>query len=400
MIHILSVLLIRDALEELLQAKISITGEQLLQISQLDDYLHRQKEIISEQLNLPELRKIINPPQERWWWLMTPTVIVSPWEKLNWFWKFLSLIFLAGFASLMTEILPLISADGVGVLESFGLVAPTAALAWLTSNMQEGNNKINADQDLSKIGIPRRFTCIFTCLVAALLFGCAFIAHRTLPDYYFRFFTAKGQQDYDSSRLLDAKEMFEKALKVPAQKVSSRAKVYTQLGLIYESVGDNDNAIHAYQEALKMGDQQALNNIGRVYIAQSDLGMAETYLKMGMERVDCNLTTHEPNYLLKYQLHRNLGWVYLQMQRYREAEWELNAAIKISRARLPSDVPGRGIAACFLAEVYELTDRPKESLIYWGRCRVLARPETIGEYRAIVKLKPSITEYIPTQKIF
>jgi len=121
---------------------------------------------------------------------------------------------------------------------------------------------------------------------------------------------------------------------------------------------------------------------------------------MGMSRIDDASTTNEPDHLLRYQLHRNLGWVYLQMQRYREAEWELNAAIKISRAKLPSDVPGRGIAACFLAEVYDLTDRPKESLIYWGRCRVLARPETIGEYRAIVKLKPSITEYISTKNIF
>ena len=61
---------------------------------------------------------------------------------------------------------------------------------------------------------------------------------------------------------------------------------------------------------------------------------------------------------------------------------------------------GKGMASCFLAVVYEKTDRYAEVAPVWQRCRERGKPETLDEYRAIVKFKPEIASYIDTQGIF
>ncbi|MFN7716284.1 MAG: tetratricopeptide repeat protein [Pseudanabaenaceae cyanobacterium] len=395
----IELLLARDLLQKTIAEGTISQGELLITISELDDRLYYNRSTLLNLLNLEEWRKVIAPPESSWWWFMTPPIKEEPWDRLDGIWNLISLLFLAGFASLMTQILPLVAADGVGIFESFGLVGPAALISTVSSNMQGGEGQEKFAKAMQKIGIPKRFCSEVTCLIAGVLFAGALVARQHLPTYYFNSSVKLGEKQYLSSKLIDAKNSFEQALKIPEQSNINVAKVHTNIGLIYESVGENDQAIESYQRALEMGSNQALNNIGRVYIAKGDLELANTYLKIGLERVEGNPQESE-NHLLRYQIHRNLGWSYLLQKRYREAEWELGHARIISRDYLPEDTLGRGMAVCLLAQVYEETERPKEALELWGRCRNAARPETIAEYRAIVKFKPSISEYISTKNIF
>ena len=40
-------------------------------------------------------------------------------------------------------------------------------------------------RNMEKIGVPQRFCSEITCLLAASLFGVAYIARQALPSHYF-----------------------------------------------------------------------------------------------------------------------------------------------------------------------------------------------------------------------
>ena len=394
----LNVLLARDALQGVISSE--IPPKFVLAIAELDNILYNKRAMILYVLVLEQWREMIVPPESNWWWFLQPPEVHDAWDKLDWLWNILSLGFLAGFASLMSQIIPLIFADGVGIFESFGLVGPGALLTMVGSNLKGGESQEKFAQKMEEFGIPKRFCSEVTCLLTGILFAGAMVARQSLPSYYFKSSFKKGEQAYNSSKLLDAQDSFQRALKIPDQDTNNIAKVYTYLGLIKESTGDNDQAIENYNEALQLGDNQAINNIGRVYIAKGDLENAEAYLKIGIQRTQSDSNSDAPEaILLQYQLRRNLGWAYVEQKRYDEAERELTRAVKIGEA-LPEDTLGRGIASCFLGQIYnEKNDLPKAQK-FLRRCRELGRPETIAEYRAIVKMHPSIAQYITTKGIF
>ncbi|MEI6426870.1 MAG: tetratricopeptide repeat protein [Pseudanabaena sp. ELA607] len=394
----LNILSARDALQAELNDLSYLESETMVVISELDQCLYDKRSILLDKIDLAQWRYTVSPPESSWWWYLLPLVKTHGWDQFDWVWNLLSIIFLAGFAALMIQILPIMSGNGISIFESFSLVGPGAMVTVVGSNLRGGINKDKFTRNISKLGIPSHLCSEVTCLIAGLLFGGAFIARQYLPNYYFQIAIQTGEKYYRDSQLLDAEASFKYALKIPDQKRPAIAKVHNNLGLVYESVGQNDEALNSYTLAIQMGDNQALNNMGRVYIAKEDLKMAETYLKMGLQRTK-NLP--EPvDYLLKYKLHRNLGWTYLEQKRYPEAEKELKTAVEIAFKYLPDDTVGNGIASCFLGNLYDVTERSQESEPYWQRCRTLAKPETIAEYSVIVKLKPSIAEFIPTNNIF
>ncbi|MFN7716285.1 MAG: tetratricopeptide repeat protein [Pseudanabaenaceae cyanobacterium] len=395
---VLNLLLARDALQSAIGS--DIPPRFVIRIAELDRILYDKRSIVVYVLALEQWREMINPPESHWWWFLQPPEVHDAWDNLDWLWNLLTLGFLAGFASLMSQIVPLIFADGVGIFESFGLVGPGALLTMVGSNVKGGEGQEKFAEKMAEFGIPKRFCSEVTCLLAAALFGGAMVARQNLPKYYFQSSVKKGTEAYNSSQLVAAEESFNRALKIPDQESEKTAQVYTYLGLIEESIGENEKAIENYNQAVQLGNNQAINNLGRVYIAKGDFEEAETYLKIGIQRTQDNSVDELPEtLLLQYQLRRNLGWTYLEQKRYNEAERELKTAIKIGN-KLPDDTLGRGIASCFLGHIYNGKNDIPQGQKYARRCRELGRPETIAEYRAIVKMHPSIAQYVTTKGIF
>ncbi len=395
--EVLNLLLARDALQ--LAISSDMPPRFVITIAELDHLLYANRATIVYVLALEQWREMILPPESHWWWFLQPPEVHDAWDNLDWLWNLLTLGFLAGFASLMSQIIPMVFADGVGIFESFGLVAPGALLTMVGSNIKGGESQEKFAQKMAEFGIPKRFCSEVTCLLAGLLFGGSMIARQTLPSYYFQSSFTKGVKFYNGSQLLDAEESLRRALKIPDQDGEKVADVYTYLGLIKESTGENDKAIEAYNQAIQLGNKKAINNLGRVYIAKGDLEEGETYLKLGLQRTQNNTDDSQEAILLQYQLRRNLGWGYVEQKRYDEAERELKKAIQIGES-LPDDTLGRGVASCLLGHIYNERNDIVQSQKYMRRCRELGRPETIAEYRTIVKMHPSIAQYITTKGIF
>jgi len=395
----LLLLLARDELQNLLNQNPEIPPNQVLSMVDLDDRLYRNRGRLLKLINLEQSRKVLRTPDQNWWWFMQPKEEIDSWDQVDWLWNLLSLGFLAGFVALASQIIPIIFSDGFSIFESVGLLGPGALLTLIGSNIKGGNNRDKFIKTLSGIGVPAKYCSEVTCLIAALLFTGAYAARQILPTHYFNQLVTDGKDLYKNSRLVLSREKFESTLKLPDMEPQKLGEVYNYLGLIEESVGNDKQAIEDYERSILLKNLSSINNISRVYIAKGDLLAAESYLKIGLQRIrqDENTTDH----LLDYQLHRNLGWAYVEGKRYKEAEVELKAARKISSQHLNNrEYLGKAMGSCFLGHVYEQTDRAAEAEPLWARCRNSGRPETIDEYRAIVKFKPEIAQYIDTTGIF
>jgi tetratricopeptide (TPR) repeat protein len=136
-----------------------------------------------------------------------------------------------------------------------------------------------------------------------------------------------------------------------------------------------------------------LNNLGRLRICKGKLDEAETFLNMGIQRVD------PKDIFGQYQLYRNLGWVYLERKNYDKANEYLTKAIEFDKQISKGEL-GKGIANCLKARVYELQDQSEKAASQWNYCLEFGKPETLHEYEAIVKINPQIGTKLDTTGVF
>ena len=398
----LSILLARDQLQNLFTENHQLSATQALAIADLDARLFHHRDTLLKAIDLDRLRQVLSPPESHWWWFMTTSekiVEIVAANQFDWVFNSLSLMLLAGFASLTSEIIPMVFSNGVGVFESLGLMGPGALLTIVGTNIRGGESRDKFIKGMEKLGVPQKFCSEITCLLAAGLFGIAYVARQALPNYYFNELVQEGIQLYKASRLVPAEEKLNAALKFPDLDPKKVGDVWRYLGLIEESIGHSKEAQENYERAILLGNKEAINNVARVYIAKGDLLTAETYLKLGLQRTK-NIQDGK-DALHQYHLYRNLGWVYLETKRYAEAEKVLETAREISnQSLLNQKFLGKGMASCFLGAVYEKTDRVAQAKPIWDRCTKLGKPETIQEYRAIVKFKPDLADDIDTTGLF
>ncbi len=129
------------------------------------------------------------------------------------------------------------------------------------------------------------------------------------------------------------------------------------LGVVCEEIGDLDCARTQYEIVMQdLSDpptsSSALSNLSRLYIKDEKYEKAIQLLKESLQN------TEQPR--IKAALHRNLGWAYFKLKRYPEAQWHLQASIKLS-----SD---RALPYCLLAQVQEAQKNRQDALKFWQFC--------------------------------
>ncbi|ARV57541.1 hypothetical protein BZZ01_01830 [Nostocales cyanobacterium HT-58-2] len=162
------------------------------------------------------------------------------------------------------------------------------------------------------------------------------------------------------------------------QKSFELAKIYYQLALIFNSrmpepnynlgllYEDNNNfsqARAAYKIAMDKGYDRAYNNLARLYILDKQYTTAVTLLHEGLPFAYDNKA--------KYAMLKNLGWAYLEVGNYQEAQNSLQKAIHLN-----SD---RAAAYCLQAKVLEKQHNKQESLSAWKNCLKYAKSGTTEE---------------------
>jgi tetratricopeptide (TPR) repeat protein len=405
---VLEVLMARDHLQNELHHTPQASVRDVALLTEYDDLLHDHSGRMAEAGLFGSWQESLQPAPERWWWFLKKPEKVDAWDQLDWLWNLVTVMSLTGFAANMVSVIPLIFSAGLGGIESLGLMGPGSLLALIASPGGKNDNASAIKKVLKLLGIPTRFQSEFTAVIALILFAGAYVAKENLPRYYFKVFSKEGRQLYEKGDLRQAQDAFNQSLKLAGTENFEQEKVYGALGLISESFGDDDEALNLYRKALKDGNDDVLNNMGRVYLMKGDLSRAETFLNMGLQRSNAKVEKASPeekvsNTMLvsQYQYRRNLGWLYLQQKRYNEALSILDEAIEIDK-KIPKGELGKGMANCFKAKVYESLETPdkERAAKQWGYCAEFGRPETLSEYRAIVTMNPALATKMDTSGIF
>ena len=393
---ILQVLLTRDSLQKAIGTEEERSVELLIKISALDEQLKRQDQAIATGLHLPMWRKVLHPPETNWWWFfeeIQPIPKTQAWDQLDWLFNLLTVLCLTGTVSFASKIIPLVFAGGLSLFESVGLMGPGGMIALVLSSMQGGEGQKKLQDGMAKLGIPPKYQSEVTFAISLLLFTGGYFAQENLPYYYFKSARASGEKAYNQGQMREARESYERALTIDNQDPDQVAKVYTSLGLLEESIGDQAAALKRYYQALDMGDDTVLNNLGRVKIYKGELDSAETFLHLGLQRVD------QTNVNAQYQLYRNLGWVSLEKKNYTKAEEYLNKAIEFDK-QIPKGNFGKGMANCFKARLYEVQEKPDKAAGQWNHCIEFGKPETFNEFQAILKLNPEVGSKLDSKGVF
>ncbi|WP_414552553.1 tetratricopeptide repeat protein [Anabaena sp. CCY 0017] len=132
------------------------------------------------------------------------------------------------------------------------------------------------------------------------------------------------------------------------------AAAHYNVGSTYEKLQELERACFHYGIAKQYKTRAAdaaINNLARLEIINGNSATAIDLLLPSLERVQ--------NALVKYSLHKNIGWAYLQQNEYTHAQDHLSKAIE-----LDSSCPD---AYYLLAQVQEALGDKKSALILWEK---------------------------------
>jgi Flp pilus assembly protein TadD len=134
---------------------------------------------------------------------------------------------------------------------------------------------------------------------------------------------AMGRLHYTQGRYSDALTSFEKTIALNPKSVKGE----NNLGLAYEALNRNDDAVHAYRTAIAWQkddpapSEQPLLNLAILLQHRNQLPEAQQLLEEGAK-----IAPKEP------RIHENLGQVYLHTDRAADAVKEFGAAVQLAPA--------------------------------------------------------------------
>ena len=399
---VMELLCARDGVRVALEQDGNGSAESRARIVELDRQLKMRERAIASVGALPEWRESLQPPELAWWWFFQQEKAIDPRECFDWLWNALTLGTLALSMSFLVTLYQAFSIKGLTWQRSFTTLLQGAGVAAIGSGAFTKGGQEKVRKLLKKCGVPERFASEVTLAISLVLLGTTYNWYRVTP----RLLYERGQKNYEQGNLSKAEERFLEAIQLD----SKDDRLYIALGQVYESLGNLEGAIAQYNQAIPSGNPQAFNNLGRVYIDRIDpilkarkLPLAETFLRLGLQRAYSDRAeqdrTAERLINIRYQLHRNLGWVLLEQERYAQAEEELKKAIALDN-QIEEFQIGTSMSQCLLTGLYQAIGNEKAERENFRDCRVYARPETFNEYKWLVKIEQNqLADCIDTDSI-
>ncbi|MBK4730061.1 tetratricopeptide repeat protein [Oxynema sp. CENA135] len=388
--RILKLLMARDAVEEAIAEKTKVSEQTVARLFELDSQLQENSSKIAKFGNLDRWRASLNPPQSSWWWYFQPPQEIDPWDRLDNLWDTLTAAALIFTGSFMVSTFQAFSVGGLGVMETFGTLAQGAGLALVGKGALTSDGKAKVKKACQQMGIaPRYHSEVMFGFSAFLLLG-AYGLNSQLPAIG-KVYYATGQSLYQEGHLTAAADKYLQAIQLDPDNI----EIKIALGEVYESLGDLDKALAQYKQAVERGMAIGFNHMGRVYIEKKEPITAETYLRMGLERVG-------DDDRVRYQLYRNLGWSLWEQKLYEQAAVPLEKAIDIDK-KIPvreAKPFGAGMANCLFAETLERLGEQERANRHWVNCQQFALPETLDEYKWFMLVgKREVAQHIETGAI-
>jgi tetratricopeptide (TPR) repeat protein len=168
-----------------------------------------------------------------------------------------------------------------------------------------------------------------------------------------------GRTKYSQTEYAGAIEAFEHCLKLDPRNVTAEYNV----GLSYEGLNQNEEAIQAYQNAIDWEAKGELKSpdpfidLARLYLHQNQAEKALPYLVQAV--------TAFPQLSLA---HEELGKAYSVLNRLPEAQEQLEQAVQLS--------PQKASLRCLLGQIYQRQKMNTKAQTEFGRCTALRNAQS------------------------
>lgn len=358
---LLTVLLVRDQVQAILQNAQTTTPVQVQQLLMLDDVL-RQQTIGTPLTNLSKWRRSLQPPQSHWWWYLDTAVPEKEKDK-----DLVREIF-------AVPIFILTAALGIDIFTRLWVNAPdiiTMLTLLLTlfiaavPHMQRGRELIQ--------WLLHRYVRLPTQHYAKLMIGLAISSCFLVASIRFFYlpslayiYNDQGVAAIQEGELATARQKLQQAIAINSELAPS----YYNLADAYEAVGRYDEAIYWHQQALDydLNFAPAYSNLGRLYLLQNEPDKAQTILLVGLEVLDktnqqTSVADLQTVLLTHYRLLTHLGQAHYEQAQLSLATHRLEEAIILEsdgelEAGFFSTRPHY-----YLALTYEKLERPPAAII-------------------------------------
>lgn len=363
---------LRDKIQTEINSK-KFLPEELVRISTLDKRLRRKINRLSQILNseilrklnssFDELRDVLNPPYEAWWWFLK--IPAHWWDRCEPVWTMLTVFWLTGTFGLLTDISTrFLGGGGPGTFGALAIIFQSI-LALIGGGSITKKGQIVVDRTLTQWKVPKR-------LWQEVKFGGAtvllllFVGFRlSLPRISVRY-NNSAIEDYLVGNLDSAESKLKRALELNPGYV----RAHYNLGVVYEDLGKREEAQVQYNLAVAGAFVPAYNNQARLSILFGNYATAVNLLEKGIALAKINDTDENPENdtspVVEHDLWKNLGWARYEQGYYFDAEESLKTAIEV--ADISNDLQQEAAPHCLLAQTYERLEEHKNAQISWQGC--------------------------------
>ena len=317
----------------------------------LDDHLRRQAEIIYNTISPREWHGVIHPHPDDWWWFLEQPPATHWTVRFDWLWNSLAVIWLMAAVALSVDVGRRFLSISPDTLETF-VVLGEASVAFLAAGgaLTTAGRKLT-DRFLRSFGVPVRFLQEAKAVVAVLILLGLIGFRLSLPDIA-RFYNNRGVAQHQAGRLTTALRDFLRALSLDPNYIAA----HYNLGLVYEDMGDFDEAAVQYRFATQGDFDLAFINLARLYILDGAYSQAASLLEVRL------LQAEEAD--VRYDMLKNLAWARIDQERYAEALTRLQEALELRSELAP--------AHCLMAQALEGLNRTDEAMSAWEDCLAYA----------------------------
>ena len=341
----------------------NISAQLLINLSEDDVAFGNWHRQLLEVKAFENWRKTLNPPTHHWWWY--PDAEKES-EQAAWRLSGATIALLTICVALARDISARFLTGAPGIGSSIGAVAPAAIALFATGGALTKVGSQLIDKVLSKrwkSPLERSQAKAKLALLLTVIFGLCHLLGLPLAALHFH---SAGRQHYEADRLTNAQSSFQRALQLNPNLLRSNHG----LALTYEDTREFDKAKAEYAKAAAGGYLSSVNNLARLLIMQEeDYESAEVLLDKAIGDAGPNISENPG---LEYGLQKNLGWAWVGLEEWKDAE---GALIKANRIVEEID-RAQPDSYCLLAKVNEALGDSESAESNWRKCGdSVGRPE-------------------------
>lgn len=347
---LLALLLLRERIAEEIAARPPAVAT-LEALAQADNALLAEAPRLVESPageRLRDWRRSLGERSSSWWWCLDKAEATDlPGPSLPWIAAAGAL--LATALTLMTDFTVRLLREGPDQISLLSTLLQ-GFLVLLAGGTLTAQGRRWFETRMRRRGVSGRRQGPWMAAASAAVLLLAVAIWSSLP-FLGRYYSNRGVRLQAAGQLPDAIKSFARSLR------AAPGDPYTHYNLATaeEDIQDREAALRDYRAALagNSGLSPAYNNLGRLYILARDYPAAVELLQRGV-------LLQPEDAAVRYALHKNLAWAYLEMELPGQAEDQVRQALALRKD---------GAAAhCLLAELREKRPALGEALPAWRQC--------------------------------